>query len=603
MKRLLSIYINLIGLVFAENPFIVIAAFVSVTLTGCAVPVTVWVTGRLFCLAPLVASGDMAFQAFSPYLALFVVLTMLPVVAGDLFLDSYVQPNVSLILKSALKGRMLQKLKKMRYEHLENVASMEIIDKTYNRAEQAAPMLFPYNLRNISKLISVAGVLYLLASARWWLPLAILLPFALETWLARKHSANIYGEMEKYWKDERMYTMLGTMLRTREYIREIKLSGASGFLIDMYRRRLNKRNREYERFFLTNIKRIFARDNITRLTQAANVLILLFLYVGGGLNLGQLVSLSAAVIMNVFSFGGLAGMLYFVKNMGFYINTFEYYDLYFGLSEDEHGDLDELPDDFTIEFDNVRFRYPGTRAEILKGLTFSVGSGEKISIVGRNGEGKTTMIKLLLGLFRPDSGEIRVGGKPLGRYTQAARRRLFGPVFQDFARYSISFAENVGAGDAERVGDREAVAAAMRKAKADAIAEYLPDGADTLLGRDFEGGVDLSGGQWQRVAIARAFMGDKPILILDEPTSQLDPMAESLLYSEFMEVSEGRTAIFITHRLGSTVIADRIVVVEDGRVAQSGTHGELMERGGLYAEMFNAQKQWYIKDGEEARHA
>ena len=235
----------------------------------------------------------------------------------------------------------------------------------------------------------------------------------------------------------------------------------------------------------------------------------------------------------------------------------------------------------------------------MKGLSFIVKNGEKLSIVGQNGEGKTTMVKLLLGLFQPDSGEIRIGGKPLSAYTQAARSKMFGAVFQDFVKYSITLGENIGVGNVDKLEDSEAIGAAIKKGKADLLVGELDKGIATLLGRDFEGGVDLSGGQWQRIAIARAFMGDKPILILDEPTSQLDPMAESEIYSDFAEMSAGKTAIFITHRLGSTLITDRVLVITDGKVAQSGTHEELMAAGGLYADMFNAQKQWYVKNREE----
>ena len=204
-------------------------------------------------------------------------------------------------------------------------------------------------------------------------------------------------------------------------------------------------------------------------------------------------------------------------------------------------------------------------------------------------------MKLLLGLFEPDRGEILLGGRPLSSYSRKTRTRIFGPVFQDFVKYSISLRENIGIGYLDRMGDRESLAAAARKGKVDEFAGTLPNGYDTVLGRDFEGGVDVSGGQWQRIAIARAFMGDKPILLLDEPTSQLDPVAESELYREFAEMAKGKTAIFITHRLASTMITDRILVIQDGVVTQAGTHEELMAEGGLYADMFNVQKQWYVR--------
>ena len=195
--------------------------------------------------------------------------------------------------------------------------------------------------------------------------------------------------------------------------------------------------------------------------------------------------------------------------------------------------------------------------------------------------------------------QILLGGRPIGEYTREQRNRVFAPVFQDFVRYSISLRENVAVGDIELLNDDEAIRSAAEKGQAAKAAETLKDGFDTLLGRDFEGGVDLSGGQWQRIALSRAFMGNKPVLLLDEPTSQLDPMAESRLYSEFHALAEGKTAIFITHRLASTMITDRILVLSQGRVAEEGTHAQLMEKGGIYRTMFDAQRKWYEHDGEE----
>ena len=283
-----------------------------------------------------------------------------------------------------------------------------------------------------------------------------------------------------------------------------------------------------------------------------------------------------------------------VANMGYHIKAYEYYDRFFNLSEETYGEVKEVPKDCSIAFEDVCFTYPGTDRQVLSHMSFEIRAGEKISIVGMNGEGKTTMIKLLLGLFEPDSGRILIGGKPLQAYAREAREKIFGTVFQDFTRYSISLRENVGIGDVEQLSDRETVREAMQKGNVLPFLERLPKGEDTMLNRDFEGGVDLSGGQWQRIALARALMGDRPVLILDEPTSQLDPMAESELYSEFAKLAENKTSLFITHRLGSTRITDRILVISEGRVVDTGTHEELLERGGIYADMWKAQKQWYI---------
>jgi ATP-binding cassette subfamily B protein len=579
----------------------VIAVFAVTALFGALSFIGVWVNARVFDTGLAVASGTGQWARLIPYLAAFIVIAIIPTLL-DGFIWSYAEPRCQLVLRTAYRGKMLQKLKRLKYEHLENDQSMEIIEKAFNRVENAARHLFPMYVHIcISSIVASAGLLWLFISVKWWFALTILVPFVIETILASRVNMNIYEEMEGYYQQERKYTMLGGMLNKREYIRENRVNGSADRLIGEYKSRLNKRNREYEKFYFKNMKRKFTTDNVTKIAQIGNALLLLWLFTQGALGIGMLISLTLAVFSTLFSkWGGLFGIMHIPRWGGMHAKSYEFYDKFFDLSEAERGDDDSVPADVSIEFDDVHFKYPGTDKPILQGLSFTIKPGEKVSIVGENGEGKTTMAKLLLGLFEPDSGEIRVGGKPLREYSQAARQRLFGAVFQDFVKFSFTLAENVGVGDVDKINDADTIAAAMNKAKVTDFANELADMEQTLLGRDFDGGVDISGGQWQRIAIARAFMGDKPIMILDEPTSQLDPMAESQLYGEFSEMSSGKTAIFITHRLGSTSITDRILVISGGRVTESGTREELLSSGGLYADMWNAQKQWYQdKEAEE----
>lgn len=604
MKRLFIAYRDLLGILYRESKFLVISALAATVFMGFLSPFSVWVNREIFNQGLLVATGARAFTEYLPYIVLFVASALLPILVNDLYLYQYVELRSQLILRTAQKGRMLKKLKKMRYEHLESEASMEIIDKAYNRTESSSRHMFPlYFCTTLSAIIGTAGLLYQFAVVKWWLLITIILPFLGEAYLQMKYLTNIYDELEKYWSEERRYSVLGKMLRARDFVRENRLFRASGYLIKTYKERLRTRNKKYETYYFRHLRELFFYDNLMRLSQIGNAVILLVLFLNGQMDIGTLISLTTSLLTMVYSVKGLLGCVVIFTASGYHIQFFSYYDKYFALSEEASGEETHLPEDFTIEFDNVHFAYPGTDRKVLDGLTLTIQNGEKVSIVGKNGEGKTTMIKLLLGLFEPDSGEIRIGGKPLQSYSDAVRAKLFGPVFQDFVKYSISFRENVGVGQVEKMHDEQALARATEKAKLQKTLADLPDGADTLLGRDFEGGTDLSGGQWQRVAIGRAFMGEKPVLILDEPTSQLDPMAESEIYSEFAEMAQGKTAIFITHRLGSTMITDRIYVISEGKVAQFGSHDELLASGGLYAEMFGAQKQWYTAQEGGAQHA
>ena len=597
MKRILAAYKDLIGIIYAQAPVMVILTFLAAIISGALSPLGVLVNQRIFDGGLAVAGGEMAFSGYSRYLVLFVVIAILPTLLNG-YLWNYVENTSLLILRTAYKSRMLQKLKTMKYEHFENEASMEVIDKAYNRAENAARHLWPmYVYIFISSVVASVGLIVFIASIRWWMLLTVLIPFFIEIYIIHKTNYNIYTELETYWKKERKYSTLGGYLRSRDFMKELKAFGSADYLIDTYKTRLNERNRDYERYFFKNLRKLLFGGNLTKIAAIGNVIILLMLFITGDITVGLFIAMTGMLLLGGF-YSSLEGCAFIFKWAHFHINTYDFYDRFFKLSDEPVGTETELPKSFDIEFRDVWFRYPGTEKDVLKGLTFTVMDGENASIVGENGEGKSTMVKLLLGLFTPDKGEIRVGGKLLDEYPLSIRTKIFAPVFQDFPRYSVTLGENIGIGDIDAIGSNDKILAAAKKGKADTFAEEYEQKYDTLLGRDFEGGVDISGGQWQRIALARAFMGDKPILLLDEPTSQLDPMAEAGLYNEFAEMSANKTALFITHRLGSTMITDRIFVISDGKIKESGTHDALMAAGGIYAEMFNAQKQWYNRDGE-----
>jgi len=240
-----------------------------------------------------------------------------------------------------------------------------------------------------------------------------------------------------------------------------------------------------------------------------------------------------------------------------------------------------------VRLDGVRFTYRGRRRPTLDGLTLEIPAGQSLAIVGENGAGKSTLIKLLCGLYEPDAGRVTLDGVP----AVEARGRL-GAIFQDFVRYPLPLRENVAFGHLPLIGDEAALTAALRDAGGGELLAALPHGWDTVLSREYEGGADLSGGQWQRVALARALVavrGGAGLLILDEPAASLDVRAETELFERFLELTGGVTTVLVSHRLASVRHADRIVVVEGGRVVEDGTHDDLMLLAGRYAGMFSLQ--------------
>ena len=267
--------------------------------------------------------------------------------------------------------------------------------------------------------------------------------------------------------------------------------------------------------------------------------------------------------------------------------------------EEEHDPpkSKEIKGDNCILFENVSFTYPGSEHCILKNVSFEIKGGEHIALVGVNGAGKSTIIKLLCRLYRPQSGRIVVNGIDLQEFSQEQLQKLFSVVFQDYNRFYLTLRENVAAGALERKEDDESVRKALRMAGIEN--EKLLMELDLPLGKLEEQGIELSGGQWQRIAIARAYFTDSEFVILDEPTSALDPIAENAMYENIASILTQKSCIFISHRLASAKMADRILVLSKGQIQEEGSHAELMERGGIYADMYRMQSSWYENHGSE----
>lgn len=246
-----------------------------------------------------------------------------------------------------------------------------------------------------------------------------------------------------------------------------------------------------------------------------------------------------------------------------------------------------------IRFHRVSFTYPGGKTAALSDVTFHLRPGETVALVGANGSGKSTLARLMLGLYEPQAGQILADGIPYAQISRDSLRESMAVVFQNYVNYHMTLRDAVGFGKIDRLDDDGRLTNALRDVGLNITSEDFPLGLDTQLGRQFGVGMELSGGQWQRIAVARAMYRDAAVLILDEPTASLDPLAEMQALEHLMKMTRGRTTLLISHRLGSARLADRILVLHEGRLVEEGTHQALLLHGGVYAEMFQTQAKWY----------
>ncbi|MCL1858663.1 MAG: ABC transporter ATP-binding protein/permease [Oscillospiraceae bacterium] len=265
------------------------------------------------------------------------------------------------------------------------------------------------------------------------------------------------------------------------------------------------------------------------------------------------------------------------------------------IPSDARSDLAISKKDGVI-IENASFKYPNAEKESLKNINLVINPGETIAIVGENGAGKTTLVKLLTGLYKPTEGSVKIGETDVNTISYKSLFESVSGVFQNYQRYALTLKENIQIADfstEENTGSQTKVDKILEENNIDKNnTDIFPNSLDTMLSREFDG-VDLSGGQWQRIAIARGFYRDSDIIVLDEPTASIDPIEESAIYKKFVEIAKAKTAVIVTHRMGSAKIAERIVVMKDGEIAEIGSHDELVQKGGAYADMYDAQAGWY----------
>lgn len=373
----------------------------------------------------------------------------------------------------------------------------------------------------------------------------------------------------------------------KESVKEMRVFGAGGFMREKWRRTRDKMLDEEVAVQSKILTRSNIGDVIKNLFYALNVAFAVYLIIQGEISIGEFTACLAV-------FGSLQiTLVSFMYNLETFYEALgkaeEYYS-FMSLEDRKDGEEECRPFAESIELDNVSFRYPNMSGYALRNVDLKINKGERIVIVGENGSGKTTLSKLITGTYSPESGAVKMDGKNIENMKHSSYIRNISMVSQNFMRYSMTLRENVGISDTAKIDSDEKITSALKMAEAYDTAELI-GGIDAQLGREF-GGSELSGGQWQRIAVARGIFRDSPIMILDEPTAALDPLMEYEILNRFIKIAENRTAVIISHRIGICTAADRVIVMKDGEIVESGTHEELVKAGGEYSRMWQAQAKW-----------
>src|SRR3954471_10773673 len=427
-----------------------------------------------------------------------------------------------------------------------------------------------------------------------WL-LLLLIAGVIPAFLGESHFAFLgYAKNFRQTPIRRELDYLRLLGGSREAAKELKLFGLSKFLTDRF-------TRLSDEIYVENVslarRRLVAGSFfsvIGTIGYYSAYVYVIWRTVQGALSIGTLTFLAGAIMQASSNIQQIFSTVSSIADQALFLT-----DLlaFFDMQPTIRSTPDALPAPRPIrrgfEFRDVSFRYPGSPRLILNRLNFHLHPAERVALIGENGQGKTTIVKLITRLYDPSEGQVLLDGIDLREYSLEDLYKEIGVIFQDFMRYEMRAAENIAVGRIEHVENRESLRIAAQKSLADQVIGKLPGQYDQMLGRRFDGGVDLSGGEWQKVALARAYLREAQVLILDEPTAALDARSEFEVFKRFAELTTGKMALFISHRFSTVRMADRIVVLEQGRIAEEGSHDQLASRGGRYAEMFEMQAASY----------
>ena len=588
-------FLPALRLVWQSSPGLTIARLVLVAFQGLLPLATIY-------LAKLIIDTvTVNLQARDPNLVFEQVLPLIIIAGAVTILSSLCQSLTELVntahsqkVTDYMQGIIHAKSVEADLEYYENAKYHDALQRAQREAPFRPPRILDRLAQAAQNGISLVAMVGLLVSLHWGI-IGLLLVASLPAVIVRmKFSRIMYSWQRRRTQLERQSMYLGWMLTNEQFAKEVRLFDLGYWFSEEYKQIRQKLYQE--KVSLSSRRSLFF---FLSQAFAGALIFLVFAYIiyqtiQGALLLGDLVLYYQALqrgqnnLKNTLN--NLSGL--YEDNL-FLANLYEFLDLKPRVVEPEQPKV--LPHKMKqgITFNNVSFQYADSARQALKNINLTIKPGETIALVGENGSGKTTLIKLLCRLYDPTEGSITIDGVDLRLFNIADLRHQISVIFQDYAKYHFSARENIRLGNINiEPNDANISAAAMRSGAHDVITK-LPNGYDTVLGKLFDTGEELSIGQWQKVALARAFLRDSQVIVLDEPTSAMDPQAEYEIFKKFRDLIKDQAAILITHRLSTVKMADRIYVIDSGSIVESGSHQELMKQQGTYARLFNIQAQNY----------
>jgi ATP-binding cassette subfamily B protein len=527
-----------------------------------------------------------------PYLALELALLLVGSVTGQV--RSLFDRILQMQLTNHVNTLVIRKAISLDLRFFEDPIFYDTLQNARRRADTSALNIVQSMLQMVQQVITLMSLVVLLMRFSPWLAVIVFLA-AIPAFLSQsQHAERAFRAVSRRAPESRMLNYLETLLTGNESVKEIKLLGLGEPLLRRYQEL-------FTRFYLED-RAIAERRTISglgwgllsNLVYYGSYAWIVMRTIAGLITLGDMTMFLGIFRQSQSSIRTLLDSLNRLYESNLFLdNLLTYLKLQPQLHTPVNGLIAPAPIGHGIEFRHVSFRYPGSDVFVLFDINFHIHPGERIALVGLNGAGKTTLIKLLTRLYDPTEGQVLLDGVDLREYDLTSLHQRFGVIFQDFVRYQFTVRENIAFGQVDALDDVDRIRDAADRGGAISVIENLPQGYDTMLGRRWEKGQELSGGEWQKIALARAFMRKAEVLVLDEPTSALDAEAEYEVFRRFGELMEGRIAVLISHRFSTVRMADRIAVLSAGKVVELGSHAELIQLDGVYARLFNLQAEGY----------